>query len=344
MNVSLFSTFTNIPAGGSRSPDNTGCFVNLFPRPLWIHDLVFDWDWTIPARGVSQTYGTPLGDAIRVSIKVGNHPMTAGFVPVCLLGQVENGRANTPALRSNAQVVHSTFTWHLPEPLWLPPNLPLTIQIQHLNDFAVNSASADQTVDVTARGVLDEQDTIPDVVDVPYAASFLTPVETDTSAGTTGVAPPVVAQSGQTDLFNPFDQPLNLERLTYEISVSSTGLSGATRANFAPTDATSAQDQMSALTIGQNYGLDRRYVTLKMVSGKGRSIVSNYMPIGAVIASTSRSWYMHSVLDPADYLVAFISQQMPLFTDPGTIAFQMRTGLAMIGSRRLTLREFAATY
>lgn len=345
MNVSLFSTFSSIPAGGAAGPDNASdAFVNFYGKPVWIQDIVFDWDFTIPSRASASTFGAPLGDAIRAQIKVGNHPLTAGFVPVCLLGRINNPRASTPALRTAAQSVHSTFTWRLPEPLWLPPNVPLTIIMQHQNDFDVDSAAASQTIDVTARGVLDEQNTIPETVDVPYAAPYLTPVQSTVTGGTTGVAPPVISQSGQTDLFNPFTVPLNVERLSFEISVSSTGLDGAQRANFAPTDAISAQDQTGALVIGQNYGLDRRYVTMKMTSGKGRSIVNNYVPIGVVIPSTSRSWDMRTVLSPADYMVAFISQQLPLFTDPGTLPFQMRTGLAMVGSRRLTLREFAATY
>lgn len=342
MDALLSSSFDSIPVNGIKGPASSGCLNNFYNRPLWIRDITFSFDWTIPSRGVAQAYGTPLGDAIRASVKIGNHPMTAGFIPVCLLGPVGNARSQTPALRTAAQVTHSTFTWRLPEPLWLPPNMPISMQIQHVNDFTVASAAGDQTVQVAIRGIFDEKDTIPETVDVPYATSFLTPVETDTSGATTGVAPPVVAQSAQTDLFNPFTVPLNVERLSFEISVASTGLDGATRANFAPTDAVSAQDQTGGLTSGQNYGLDRRYVTLKMVSGKGRGIINNYVPIGVAIPSVTRTWMMNAVLDPADYYVAFISQQMPLFTQ--TLAFQMRTGLAMVGSRRLTLSEFAATY
>jgi hypothetical protein len=343
MNVTLFSTFDSIPAGGLAGPASSGCLVNFYNRPIWIDDIVFDWDWTVPSRGVSQTYGAPLGDTIRASIRWQNHPLTAGFMPVNLLGSARNARAATPAIRAATNVVHTSLVWRLPEPLWLPPNVPLTFQIQHVNDFTVASAAASQTIDVTIRGVLADSDDIPDEVDIPYAASFLTPVETDTSGGTTGVAPPVIAQSGQTDLFNPFEVPLNIERLTYYVGVSSTGLDGATRANFAPTDATSGQDQTGSLTVGQNYGLAQRYVTMKMVSGRGRALIRNYTPIGTVFGP-ERSWVTKTLLTPADYYTAFISQQMPLFTDPGTLAFQMRTALGMIGTRRITLRDAIKTY
>jgi hypothetical protein len=341
MNVTLFSTFSSIPAGGLAGPDSSGCLVNFYPSPIWIDDIVFDWDWTIPSRGVAQTYGAPLGDAIRANIRWQNHPLTSGFMPVNLLGPARNARAATPALRTAAQEVHTSLVWRLPEPLWLPPNVPLTIQLRHQNDFTVASAAASQTVDVTVRGVLADDHDIPDDVDLPYAAPYLTPVETDTSGGTTGVAPPVIAQSGQTDLFTPFEQTLNLERLTYYVGVSSTGLDGATRANFAPTDATSGQDQTGALMSGQNYGLAQRYVTLKMVSGKGRALVRDYTPI-ATVFGPERSWSTRALLSPGDYYTAFISQQMPLFTE--TLAFQMRTGIGMIGTRRISLRDAIKTY
>jgi len=95
MNVSLFSPFSNISPGGVKTPDTSGCFVNFYKSPIWIEDMIFDWDWVVPSR-TAQTYGTPLGDAIRVSLRYRNNPMTNGFVPVNLLARAENWRANTP--------------------------------------------------------------------------------------------------------------------------------------------------------------------------------------------------------------------------------------------------------
>ena len=86
MNVSLFSPFSNISPGGVKTPDTSGCFVNFYKSPIWIEDMVFDWDWVVPSR-TAQTYGTPLGDAIRVSLRYRNNPMTNGFVPVNLLAR-----------------------------------------------------------------------------------------------------------------------------------------------------------------------------------------------------------------------------------------------------------------
>jgi len=341
MNVSLFSTFTNIAVGGVKSPDLSGCFVNFYKWPIWVQDIVFDWDWTIPVRASSQTIGTPLGDAIRANIKYRNQPMTNGFVPVNLLARTENWRANTPHMVVETQVVHSTYTWRFPNPLWLPPNVPLSIQISHVNDFAVNVAAPNQQVDVTARGRLDESGLIPDYVDVPYATAFLGPVRSSVVAATTGLSPPVTERTGVSDLQNPFPVPLNIDRLQYEISISShgQGAGAAANANFAPTDATSAEDQTSLLLAGQNYGLDRRYVQMKLTSSAGRNLIKDYVPIGAVISSNTRSWDTRSILDPGHYYIAFIQEQMPLFTDRGALPFQMRTGVSLVGSRRLTLDE-----
>jgi hypothetical protein len=345
MNVSLFSPFSNISPGGVKTPDTSGCFVNFYKSPIWIEDMIFDWDWVVPSR-TAQTYGTPLGDAIRVSLRYRNNPMTNGFVPVNLLARSENWRANTPPFLAEGESVHTTYTWHFPCPLWLPPNVPLSIEVFHQNDFVVDVAAEAQDVNITARGYLDESDEVPDYIDIPYATAFLGAVQSNVVGATTGLEPPIVEQTAQTDLFNPFTEPLNVARLQYEISVSSHGVdtSSAANANFAPTDATSAQDQTSQLLAGQNYALDRRYVMIKMTSSSGRSLIKQFVPIGSVISSNNRSLDTKSLLDPGAYYIAFLQEQMPLFTDREELPFQMRTGLSLIGTRRVTVDEALNTY
>lgn len=345
MNVSLFSPFSDISPGGVKTPDTSGCFVNFYDYPIWIENIIFDWDWTVPSR-TAQTYGTPLGDAIRVSMRYRNNPMTSGFVPVNLLARTENWRASTPPFLARGETVHSTYTWRFGCPLWLPPNVPLSFEVFHQNDFVVNVPALAQDVNITARGYLDESSRPPEYIDIPYATAFLGAIQSNVVAGTTGLEPPVLEQTVQTDLFNPFTEPLNVDRLQYEISISSHGRDLVTpaNANFAPTDATSAQDQTSQLLAGQNYGLDRRYVKIKMTSSSGRSLIKQFVPIGSVISSNSRSLDTKSVLDPGAYYIAFLQEQMPLFTDRQPLPFQMRTGLSLVGSRRVTRDEALNTY
>lgn len=345
MNVAFFSTISAIAQGSSDGPDDPSAYTNLYPNPVYVTDIVFDWDFTIPTR-TSQTYGIAMGDTIRAKLLYRNNPITNGLVPVNLLARTQNWRANTPPMIKKTQVVHSTYTWRLPQPLWLPPNVPLTVQIGHFNDFTVDVADPAQDVDVTIRGYLDESNALPDYIDIPYATAFLGPVRSSVVAATTGLAPIVTERTAQTDLFNPFNVPLNVERLCYEIGVSGHGIDfgGATSANFAPTDATSAQDQTSNLLAGQNYGLDRRYVNIKLTSSKGRALIKDYIPIGSVISSNNRSLDLKCVLDPQAYYIASIQEQMPLFTDRATLPFQMRTGLSLVGSRRLTREEALGTY
>jgi hypothetical protein len=212
VNVSLFSSFSGISPGGVKTPDTSGCFVNFYDHPIWIEDMVFDWDFTIPTR-TAQTYGTPLGDAIRASIRYRNNPMTNGFVPVNLLARTENWPESTPQMLARGESIHSTYIWRFPCPLWLPPNVPLSIELFHQNDFTVNVQADAQRVDVSARGYLDESGDVPEYIDIPYATAFLGAVQSNVVAGTTGLEPPILEQTAQTDLFNPFTEPLNIARL-----------------------------------------------------------------------------------------------------------------------------------
>ena len=353
MDVAMFSLFSAITAGGVGSPSTPDAFNNKFKYPILVRDIVIDWDWTIPTRAVAQTYGAPLGDAIRIQVKYCNQPLTSGYIPVRLLGHISDWRGSTPGFTVSTAVsgstLHSSFRWVFRRPLWLPPDAPLTIQIQHQNDFAVNVPAAAQDVDVTVRGTLDESGVIPQFVDVPYAAMFLGAVQSTVVANTTGVAPVVTERSGQTDLFNPFDQTLMLERMKYEISVSSHGNDGATNANFAPTDEVSAQDQTSQLNNGQAYGLDRRYVVIKLSSSDGRNLIQNFTPIGGVLSTTQyrRGMANNTILEPGAFYLATIQSQMPLFTDraaPPPIPFQMRTAVGFNAFRRLTVPEIFTPY
>ena len=347
MDATIFGTIASLGPGVVKSPDagaGSGSFVNLYPYPMKVRDIILDWDWTVPSRAVQQTYGAPLGDAIRLRAVYRNHPLTNGYVPVNLLARITNWVASTPSFIQAAQVVHSTFVWRLPTPMWLPPNVPLTISALHQNDFTVQSAATSAlSLDITVRGELDESGVPPPYIDIPYGSAFLGAVQS-TAGPPTGVAPPVTERSGQGDLYNPFDQPLNVERLSYEISVSSHGKDGATNANFAPTDATSAQDQTNQLLAGQNYGLDRRYVTMKLSASIGRALIKDLIPIGSVLSANDRSLDLKTILDPRQFYVATIVSQMPTFTDRGSQPFQMRTGISIIGSRRLTLQEAGIPY
>jgi hypothetical protein len=351
VNVALFSTFSAISPGGVDGPDTGDAFRNSFPYPMWVRDIVIDWDWNVTSRSQVKTYGAPLGDAIRIGIKYKNHPITNGLIPVRLLARITDWRSSTPpftvATSTSGTTVHSTFLWRLPRPLWIPPNSGLTIQVGHVNDFTVDVAAGAQDVDVTVRGDLDEGGVEPQYIDLPYAAHFLGQVLSTVSGGSTGVAPIVTEKTGQTDLFNPFDQPLNVERMQYAISISSHGKdadNGAANANFAPTDETSAQDQTSQLASGQSYGLNRRYVLIKMTSALGRNLIKDFIPVGNVLSSTNRAMALNTVLEPQRYYLATLQSQMPLFVDRGTLPFQMRTGLSLVGTRRLTMHEADRVY
>jgi hypothetical protein len=351
MNVALFSTFSAIAPGGADGPDTPDAFTNKFAFPIWVRDIVFDWDWSVTSRTQVKTYGTPLGDVIRARLVYKNHPLTSGYIPIRLLARITDWRSSTPpffnATATSGNTVHSTFLWRLAQPLWVPPDAAISVRIAHTNDFPVDVVGPSQDVDVTIRGELDESGMAPPMIDLPFASFWLGNVLSTVSGGSTGLSPIVTERTGQTDLYNPFDQPLMVERMQYEISISSHGKdldNGAANANFAPTDETSGQDQTSQLASGQAYGLDRRYVQIKMTSAKGRNLIKDFIPIGNVLSSTNRAMAANSVLDPAHYYLATIQSQMPLFVDRGTLPFQMRTGLSLVGSRRIPLNVLDRTY
>jgi hypothetical protein len=202
-------------------------------------------------------------------------------------------------------------SWKLPNPLYLPANAKLDVQIQNTVDFSTaaighgftfDTAQGNATVRVTLAGRFAKPYETPDVIDIPYVAKFLGTIFGTSSSTTAGQEPPQTEQSGPTDLYNPFSVPMTVERFLYEISCAGTDSS----ATLIPVDGTTIQ-------IGTgSQGLDRRYVTMRLTTHDNKAIVRDYTPIGAIFSATDRSWQVNTVLMPQGYYLIDLSEQRPI--------------------------------
>lgn len=336
--VLLSGVFTNVPAGVDQGPDSGAAFVNIYRQPIWVDELRFTWDDVI-AAGPTFPFVSNNGDVIRAQVYYGREPLTAGFVPVNLLCRQIDPQVNAPPLAGNTTATTS-WIWKLPAPLYLPENARLDIQIQNQNDF-VNAAALSgftlngpppaTTVRVNLVGRFARQHP-GDVIDVPYAAKFLGQIFGSTNGGgDSGQEPPSTEQSGPTDLVNPFNVPLAIERFIF--TIGTTGRDANFR--FIPTDGVSAQGAFSA-------GLDKRYVRMRFSTHDGLSIVNDYMPIGAVFANCDRSWEVNSVLIPQGYYVADLIEEEPIiaaFAVADSVFFLGRVSLSFQDSRKVPLAQ-----
>jgi hypothetical protein len=236
-------------------------------------------------------------------MKYMNQPITNGRIPVCLLAPSYNWRANTPPFTASGQVVHSTFTWHLANPLWLPPNVPISIEIGHQNDFAVASPADSQTVDVTVRGVADDSGVEPEYIDIPYASAFLGAVQSTVTAGRPA-SPTMPELTAQTDLFNPFTVPLSVDRFQYEISLVAQNGRGGRRGERELRPPMPLRRKIRRRSSPRRELRSRRRYVQRSSLVAQAELIRDFLAIGAVIPRPRGRGETKTVLDPGHYYIA----------------------------------------
>ncbi len=147
-----------------------------------------------------------LGSAVFTKLQLGRHYLMRDPVPIWLLGtmmaisqeEVKDNTLTTP-------LAYSQYRWRLPEPLFVDAGQVLSSQFFRYGD----ALSGDITIQVTYAGrtVSPDQQT-PRLIPIPYAAPFVTTVGN------------VYQQSNENHLFNPFDHPIRIQRLTGRVHIA----------------------------------------------------------------------------------------------------------------------------
>jgi hypothetical protein len=142
-----------------------------------------------------------LGAFLYVKHQLGQHYLMRDYVPLWLLGTMmvqQEEEANDLLLAT--QTTYSHYRWRLPEPLYIEAGQVLFSTFQRPQTPVIPQ---NMVVQVSYVGrVCPPNQPRPKSIIVPYAAPFVTTI------GTT------YQQSNEFHLFNPFDQPINVQRMT----------------------------------------------------------------------------------------------------------------------------------
>lgn len=208
-----------------------------------------------------------LGSVLYAKFQLGQHYLMRDFVPVWLLGTTmvpTEEQQNDGALATPQAVSH--YRWRLPEPLYIEAGQVLRPQFSHIAHNTSIPAGA-ITVQVSYAGrVVPPQDKRPRVIEVPYVAPFVT------TFGNT------YQQSNEFNLFNPFDTPLRVQRMTGR--VLSDGAAPFILRSYTPAPGVTTQAQIQ---IFDNYG------------GK---VVNDLTGVGDVFDAARAAWTFDTVMPP----------------------------------------------
>jgi len=194
----LMSSSCTVLANNSAIPDS-GQLSYPFRKAVLIEEI--RWDMTTPLVGPL----TNLGSLVSTKLMLGDLYLMRDPVPVFILGtfmslEAEQGSELSP----NGSLVSSHYRWRLPEPLYVEAGQVLSSWFTRGNDGV---GAIDVQVSYVGKTVPPEQ-ARPKIIAVPYAAPWVT---------TLGNA---YQQSNEFDLFNPFTNTLQVQRLTGRVTVN----------------------------------------------------------------------------------------------------------------------------
>lgn len=202
----LLSASCDVLNNNQASPD-MGQLAYPFRKAVVIDEIRFD------LSGSQALVVANLGALVSAKLQLGRHYLMRDPVPVWLLGttmaiieeQDPNSALNTLAVPFN----YSHFRWKLPQPLYVEAGEVLRCTMIRSGGITVQPTTI--TCQVSYAGwVCSPKQPRPSVLAVPYAAAFVTQ-----TIGTVSASPTLsYAESNENHLFNPFDIPLRIQRLT----------------------------------------------------------------------------------------------------------------------------------
>lgn len=231
---------------------------------------------------------------IACKLDLGKYPLTGGYVPLWCMGRAENLYSEMVSDPSSKCV--NEFTWRLPKPLYVPADAVVLPTFQHRGlikqDIQIRISYSARSIPAGAA--------LPSRVALPYAAAWSAKSFYIYDAGTDA--------SRETDLVNPFDEPLHLQRFTGRVGMASL-----------------AQDtgEVNQITdgAGEGYGgYGRDYTptalySIRMVDSYGRPLVRTLLPFRTVFSGVTRSWEVaEATIDPRAYVLAHLKKTEPAGT------------------------------
>ncbi len=189
-----------IVGGGKQGTPAMNDLAYPFRKPLLIDEIRF----TLVGNADSQK--SNLGALVYVKLVLGQMYLMRDPVPVASLATLMSladeeyaGEAYDDGLNP------SHYRWRLPQPLYVEAGQYIQPFFSRTNNEPAAIASQDINCLVSFAGrTVPPNMSRPRVIPVPYAAPFVTPVNPSGN----------YAQSNEYSLFNPFDRPLQIQRMT----------------------------------------------------------------------------------------------------------------------------------
>jgi hypothetical protein len=277
---------------------------NPFQGPMWLDEIRFRLPDTTPVLGVSWS-------SVFCKLKLGDLPITQGNVPISLLGKGLNDFSEGTAFAGGSPYI---FTWKLPKPLFIPARELLRPTLY----FAPYSgaAAANVTVCYACRPLAVGTPT-PKTLQVPWVAAYVPPMQA------TGVAAADrVDESQPSDLYNPWDQDLHVQRFVGRLMVQ--GQVGEESSYMA---IASVSPNLQAGLATEATG-----TLISAQDSQNNILIRDPTPFAHVFDFVDRAWTVNCLLPPKGFYQFTVERLWAQYTGVSVTA---TTGISMVGWREV---------
>lgn len=294
----LQAQITAPAGGGGMGLADTTTLENPFQAPMWIDEIRF----RLPGGTSGQAWSS-----IYVELKLGNINLTAGNVPISLLGKGLNDSNLFGETNNNNNPC--VFTWKLPKPLFIPARSLLRPTIYFL---PYSGAPTKVVTIIYACRPLPRETPTPRNLQIPWVthyrpASLTCPGAVDSTS-----------QSTPHHLYNPWDQELNVQRFVGRLM---------------PQDAGEDQPYMALASaqIDLNTGLPLVGTFVSAQDSMNNILIRDATPFAHVFDFIDRAWTVNCKLPPKGFYLFTIDQLWSAYTAAVTAS----VGIGMVGWREV---------
>lgn len=280
----------------------TDHFQNPFRTPMLIDEIRMSFDESIEDPTAVDPF------SIQLKLALGRDPLTNDFIPMPMLGKLLN-----PGRQTNDPLI---YTWKFPRPLYVP-GTELLIPTM-FNSPMPGTAGRAAPVRLTYAGrSLDPNYQQPKTIALPFAAIWK-----GLAQGIDLGNVPTSDDSTESDLVNPFDRPLYVQRMIGRIrATNSDGVGTAAGTG-------DALDDLNDSSLAQNSTL------IQMTDSLGRQAVRDPTPFSNVFNAIDRAWTINTMLPPKGFFIVHLDEDYGSSLSDSDFAQPM---VSMIGYRAVTL-------
>ncbi len=299
--------------GGSLGLADTTRLENPFQAPMWLDEICF----RLPGDGDSGRNWS----SIRVDLKLGQTPITHGFVPISLLGKVLNNSTVGGEFEEVASaLLPNCFTWKLPKPLYIPARELLRPTI-YFDPFSGSGSSTTPVTILYRCRPIPKGTPPPQTMQIPWVTYFQPPYLA-LSGGP--AANDREDQSTMSDIFNPWDEPLHVQRFVGRLFCQ--GIKGEEQGNISLASA-----QVNLDTGNIEFG-----TTVTAQDSFNNILIRDPTPFAHVFNFIDRSWTVNALLPPKGFYLFTIDRKWAEYN----LAITATLGLSMVGWREVTIQRF----